>query len=234
VSNGAASLQLIIPYFGYSTMERATKYGEIVTAKTRANLLSSIPVAHKGNSVVLIDLHSDGISHYFDKNLMPVHLYTREEIIKIVDSIKTKKEKIIACTDAGRAKWVESLANQLGLDAAFVFKKRVGVDKVEISGVSADVKNKVVIIYDDMIRSGGSLIQAAQAYHQKGAAQVYAITTHGIFSNEAVKKIKDSKLFKQVYTSDSLPQIVDKSEFVKVFSIKDKILAYLEEINYGK
>jgi ribose-phosphate pyrophosphokinase len=213
VNNGASSLQLIIPYFGYSTMERATKTGEVVTAKTRANLLSSIPTAHKGNSIVLIDL------------LIPAHLYTREEIIKTVNSIKTKKDKIIACTDAGRAKWVESLANQMGLDAAFVFKKRVGVDKVTISGVSAQVKDKVVIIYDDMIRSGGSLIQAAEAYHKEGAAEIYAITTHGIFSNDALRKIEDSKLFKKVFVSDSIPQS-SETKFVEVFSVSKKIIHY--------
>jgi ribose-phosphate pyrophosphokinase len=233
VNNGASSLQLIIPYFGYSTMERATKTGEVVTAKTRANLLSSIPTAHKGNSIVLIDLHSDGICHYFASHLIPAHLYTREEIIKTVNSIKTKKDKIIACTDAGRAKWVESLANQMGLDAAFVFKKRVGVDKVTISGVSAQVKDKVVIIYDDMIRSGGSLIQAAEAYHKEGAAEIYAITTHGIFSNDALRKIEDSKLFKKVFVSDSIPQS-SETKFVEVFSVSKKIIHYLKEINYGK
>jgi ribose-phosphate pyrophosphokinase len=236
VNNGAASLQLIIPYFGYSTMERATKAGEVVTAKTRANLLSSIPVAHRGNSIVLIDLHVDGICHYFNSHLTPVHLYTREEIIDIVKSIQTKKEKIIACTDAGRAKWVESLANQLNLNAAFVFKKRTGVDQVAISGVSAEVKNKVVIIYDDMIRSGGSLIQAAKAYKKAGASEIYAITTHGVFSNSAISKIKDSKLFKRVYTSDTLPQTqqLKEKEFIQVFSVTDKIIDYLKEIKYGK
>jgi len=68
VKYGARSLDLIIPYFGYSTMERAVKLGEVVTAKTRARLLSSIPSASQGNRALLLDLHSDGIPHYFEGN----------------------------------------------------------------------------------------------------------------------------------------------------------------------
>ena len=75
VMEGARSLTLLIPFFGYSTMERQVKPGEVVVAKTRARLLSAIPPAPLGNRVVLMDLHADGITHYFEGAVVPRHLY---------------------------------------------------------------------------------------------------------------------------------------------------------------
>jgi ribose-phosphate pyrophosphokinase len=72
---GARSLTLVVPYLGYSTMERATRPGEVVTAKTRARLLSAIPMSAVGNRVVLIDLHSEGLPHFFEGEVQPFHLY---------------------------------------------------------------------------------------------------------------------------------------------------------------
>jgi len=74
---GVHTLTLVLPWFGYQTMERASKPGEIVAAKNRARLLSSVPTAGSGNRVVLLDLHSEGIPHYFEGNIRPVQLHAR-------------------------------------------------------------------------------------------------------------------------------------------------------------
>ena len=207
VGNGAYRLSLVIPYFGYSTMERSTRDGEIVTAKTRARLLSSIPLASRGTQVFLLDLHVASIAHYFEGGIRPIHVYAKELVLDEARRLGGK-DFVLACTDAGRAKWVESLANDLDVQAAFVYKRRVSGSETHVTGVSAQVAGKRVIIYDDMIRTGGSLISAAQAYRDAGAASIDAIATHGLFPGDSLARIAATGLFGQVATTDSHPRAV--------------------------
>jgi len=223
VSYGANSLTLVIPYFGYSTMERAVLPGEIVTAKTRARLLSSIPKSNRGNKVLLFDLHSEGIQYYFEHDLYPVHVYCKDIVIKA--ALKYGGDNfVMASTDAGRAKWVESLANDLGVNAAFILKRRLKGDHTEVSAINADVSGKTVIIYDDMIRSGGSIINAAKTYKDAGAAGIYVITTHGLFVNYGVEKLRKSGLIKKLICTDShVNTQYISDDFVEVNSLAELI-----------
>lgn len=216
---GASSLMMVIPYFGYSTMERAVKRGEVVTAKTRARLLSAIPNTGKGNHVFLLDLHTEGLPHYFEGDIQPTHVYAKDLIIEACREFGGD-DFTLACTDAGRAKWVESLANDMGVQPAFVFKKRLSGESTSITGINADVAGKVVVIYDDMIRTGGSLIKAAEAYQEAGASSIYAVTTHGIFPNNAIEKIKNSGLFQKLAVTDSHYNVsVLEDDFLVVKSV---------------
>ena len=213
IQEGALKLNLIIPYFGYSTMERSVLKGEIVTAKNRARLLSSIPRAAQGNTIYLVDLHTGGLEHYFEGGLEVRHLYAKEIILAAIKSLGGS-DFVLGSTDAGRAKWVESLSNDIGVDAAFVYKKRLSGDQTSVTAISANVLNRNVVIYDDMIRTGGSLIGAAQAYLQAGAQSVYAVTTHGLFSRNALERLKTSGVITQITTTNSHPNsisLVDNS-----------------------
>jgi ribose-phosphate pyrophosphokinase len=201
---GAKSLKIIIPYFGYATMERAVKAGEVVKAKNRALLLSSIPHGSTSNSIYLVDLHSEGIPYYFEKEVRCHHLYGKSIIAEICTNW-CGHDFVLASTDAGRAKWVESLAMDMEVRSAFVYKQRRSGDETSISGINADVQNQQVIIYDDMIRTGGSLMQAAKAYHEAGAQSIYAVTTHGLFTNQALERIKAQGLIKQVACINTHP-----------------------------
>jgi ribose-phosphate pyrophosphokinase len=207
VTGGAYRLRLVIPYYGYSTMERATRGGEIVTAKTRARLLSSIPTASRGTQVFLLDLHVSAIAHYFEGAMRPVHVYGQPLVVAAARALGGD-EFVLACTDAGRAKWVESLGNELGVDVAFVYKRRVSGDQTEITGVSAHVSGKRVVIYDDMIRTGGSLRAAAEAYRDAGAVAIDAIATHGVFPGDSLARLRTSGLFGQIVATDSHPRAV--------------------------
>lgn len=204
VGYGARALTLVIPYFGYGTMERAVKSGEAVTAKNRARLLSSVPVSANGNRVFLLDLHSEGIPHYFADTLRPVHLYAKPVILEACRELGGT-DFVLACTDAGRAKWVESLANDLNVPAAFVFKKRVGDSKTEVTAIRADVQDRVVVIYDDMIRTGSSLLGAARAYRSAGARVVHAVATHGVLPGDAAQKIMADDSIERLIVTDSHP-----------------------------
>jgi ribose-phosphate pyrophosphokinase len=205
VGAGARTLTLVIPFFGYQTMERRVKKGEVVVAKTRARLFSSIPPAGLGNRVVLMDLHSEGIPHYFSGQLRPVHLSARSLVLEEIRRVGGD-DFVLGATDAGRAKWVESLANDLGVEGAFIFKRRHADGTTEAASMNADVGGHNVVIYDDMIRTGGSLIGAASAYRQAGANSTAAVATHGVLPNDALRRLEESGLFTDIVCTDSHPR----------------------------
>ncbi|MCB9596129.1 MAG: ribose-phosphate pyrophosphokinase [Sandaracinaceae bacterium] len=205
VTGGARRLTLVLPYFGYSTMERAVRAGEIVTAKCRARLLSSIPPASYGNRILMLDLHSEGIPHYLEGEIRGFHVYAKE-IVKDAARELAGQDFVLACTDAGRAKWVESLANDLGVTAAFIFKRRLSGAETEVLSTSAQVEGRTVVIYDDMIRTGGSLRKAALAYRDAGATRIFAIATHGVFPGDSYDRLMASGLFERIVVTDSHPR----------------------------
>lgn len=228
VENGARFLTLVVPYFGYSTMERAVRPLEIVTAKTRARLLSSIPVPGAGSRILLLDLHSEGLPYYFEGALRPLHLYAKPVVMAAARRLGGDRF-VIACTDAGRAKWVESLATDMHVDASFVFKRRDSAGAPRVTAVSAHVEGEHVIIYDDMIRTGSSLINAARAYKDAGAARISAIATHGLFPTDALHRIADSGLFDALVTTDSHPRALQlEHPLLRVESIAPLLAANLE------
>lgn len=220
VQQGANSLIMVVPYFGYSTMDRKTRSGEIVTAKNRALLLSSIPRARVCNEVVLMDLHTAGITHYFEGHARPFHISAMDLVAGVVAQFDG--DIVLASTDAGRAKWVETLARRMALPAAFVYKHRLSGAETEIRGINADVRGKHVVIYDDMIRTGGSLISAAHAYRDAGASKVSAISSHGVLPGDAAEKIEKCGHFDRLIVTDTHPRAVElakKSSFLEISSM---------------
>lgn len=229
VKAGARSLTLVIPYFGYSTMERSVKEGEIVKAKTRAKILSAIPEPPEGNKVLLLDLHSEGIPHYFGEHITATHLYGKKVIMQAVQDIGKGKDFILASTDAGRAKWVASLANDLEVEAAFVYKSRQSGSETKVTGVNADVKNKTVIIYDDMIRTGGSLLQAAKAYLEHGAKEVFAVATHIILPSDSLQKIQNAQIIQKIAGTNSHPKSLElNTNFLQIYDISSIFAEFLK------
>lgn len=263
VDNAVNKLKIVIPYFGWSTQERAVLAGEAAKAKYRARMISAIPRAANGNQVFLMDLHSEGIPHYFEGGIVARHIYAKPLVIDAaqelaalasegadtnftatpladlkvriqpchspdVDKAKAKEfpfdEFCLASTDTGRAKWVESLTRDmvgLGLPVhpAFIIKRRLSGELTQVMDISADVEGKVVILYDDMIRTGGSLIKAAEAYLKRGAIAVAAISTHAVLPGDALKRLEDSGKFIQIVVTDSHPRAIElQSDFLKVIS----------------
>jgi len=226
VTGGAYRLSMVMPFFGYSTMERSVRFGEVVTAKTRARLLSSIPMASRGTQVFLLDLHVAAIAHYFEGGLRPIHVYGKSLVVAAARRLGGD-DFVLACTDAGRAKWVESLANNLNVAAAFVYKRRHD-DATEVTGVSAQVRGKRVVIYDDMIRTGGSLLSAARAYRDAGAVAIDAVATHGLFPGESLAKLEDSGLLGRIIVTDSHPRAVAlQNHFLEVDSTATLLTEHL-------
>jgi ribose-phosphate pyrophosphokinase len=228
VDKGARSLTLVIPWFGCATMERVTLRGEIVTAKTRARLFSSVPVPGSGSRVLLLDLHSDGIPYYFEGATRAFNLSARRLMVEAMRRF-TDGPFVLACTDAGRAKWVESLANELNVPAAFVFKRRLEGGKTQVTAVSAQVAGQHVVIYDDMIRTGGSLLNAALAYRDAGAARISAFATHGVLPGDALSRLAESKLFDRIVCTDSHPRALAlRDDFLQVEPVASVFAEFLK------
>ena len=213
----------VIPFMGYSTMERAVLPGEVVTAKTNIKMLSNIPNSGAGNSFLFFDLHADGLVHYFEGDCLRFELYGGESLVK---ALKQKKLKnfMFGSADLGRPKWVKYFAEKFNAskELAFVYKVRTQ-GKSEVKQVIGDVKGKNVIIYDDMSRSFNTLINAADAYldREHGANSVAAVLSHlAVSSEDIIKKIIRSPLKWVVHTNShpmSQHPLVKKSKkFIEV------------------
>jgi ribose-phosphate pyrophosphokinase len=203
---GARSLSIVMPYFGYSTMERASLPGEVVTAKTRARLISAVPPCEAGTRVFLFDLHTDGIPFYFGDDHVTHHIYGSPLTGPMIRRAGGD-DFVLGATDAGRAKWVQSLAGTLGVEPAFVYKRReTGSGKLSVTGINADVRGRTVVIYDDMIRTGSSLLQAGRAYLGAGAAAVHAVASHLVLPGDSLKKLQGAGVFQSISGTDSHPE----------------------------
>lgn len=223
VKEGCSELHLVIPYFGYSTMERAVKDGEAVTAKNIARLFSSIPTSAQGNHIYMMDLHSLGTQYYFEGNMHPVHLTSWSVIKNIISDLG--QNSVLASTDMGRAKWIEKMGNELHMDTAYIMKKRISGSQTEIVALNAEVKGRDVIIFDDMIRSGSSIIKAAEAYKNSGANNIHVICVHGVFVNDAIERFKNSGIIKSVSCTNSHPNVfANIDNFYKIYDISTAII----------
>jgi ribose-phosphate pyrophosphokinase len=201
---GARSLWIVMPYFGYATMERAVKAGEVVVAKTRARLLSAIPSPEGGTHLFLFDLHTDGIEFYLDDRILSRHVYGAKLITAKIRERMGQTPYVLGACDAGRAKWVQSLARDLGVEPAFVYKRRDGA-ALSVTGINADVRGKEVVVYDDMIRTGTSLLQAGRAYLAAGATRVHAMASHLVLPGNAYDTLRASGVFATIMGTDSHP-----------------------------
>lgn len=226
---GARSLSIVMPYFGYATMERATRPGEVVTARTRARLISSIPPCEAGSRIFLFDLHTDGIEFYFGDGHVTHHLYGAKIVTSGIKKIMGDRPFILGATDAGRAKWVQSLARDLDVEPAFVYKKRDPVTgSIALTGINADVRGHEVVVYDDMIRTGSSLLQAGRAYKTAGATHVHAIASHLVLPGSSLDKLLGAGVFETVSGTDSHPgSLALESRGQLVVSVTDLMVSSL-------
>lgn len=203
---GAHKLIFVIPFLGYSTMERGVKPNEVVALKTQTRRFSAIPQASSGNFFLMMDLHVSGTVHYFEGDARPFELYAEPVLTKAIEEIIAPdfNNLIFASADLGRPYWVKAYANKFKAKMAFVDKTRFE-NNTEVFAVIGNVEDKDVIIYDDMTRSGGTLIHAAQAYLNEGARSVSAVLSHGAFDNIGVAKLLDESPLKRIVMTNTHP-----------------------------
>jgi ribose-phosphate pyrophosphokinase len=216
----AARVTAVIPYFGYARQDRKDEPRVPISAKLIANLLAT----SGANRVLTMELHAEQIQGFFD---IPVdHLYAVPIFVDYYHK-RDLKDYVIISPDLGRANRVRGFARRLSPDlpVAIVEKRRTGPNQSSIVNVIGDVTDKTALIYDDMLDTGGTMVDAAQAIMDKGAKRVYACVVHPLLSGEASEKVKRSCIEELVVT-DTLPlsntKMFDKIKILSVAQLLGK------------
>jgi ribose-phosphate pyrophosphokinase len=235
VLNSVQKLTLIIPYFGYSTMERETVEGEAVKAKIRAVQISTLPRPPLGLAVYLVDLHAAGIPYYFEGGLIAKHLYANQVLQGAIKAYAGDVPFCLAGADSGRAKWLQSYANDLGVKASYPIKERKSGSETRLValGLAEDFDPKtIVFLYDDMIRTGGSMIDAARAYRERGAHRIVAVATHAILPGDSLGRLVRSGQIEALLVTDSHPRAsllaAEQPEFIQLHTLAPLLARHIQ------
>lgn len=220
-ADGAKKVTAVIPYFGYSRGDREAKSGEVASAKVIAKMIQS--AAGENFEVVCFDLHSSLIPEFFS---CPV------KEISVVKELAEKFSGIdnlsIIAPDGGAIKRARRFAENLGInDIVRVEKKRISSEKVEITNVLGSVREKAVIV-DDMVQTGGTIIETAKALTLRGAKEISVCVAHMVYSAGGWQKLADSAIISKVITTDTIapPQrLPDKFEVVSIVPVLQPIFS---------
>jgi ribose-phosphate pyrophosphokinase len=181
----AERMTAVIPYYGYARKDRKDEGRVPISAKLVANMICTAGAAR----VLTIDLHAAQIQGFFD---IPVdHLYAKPGLIDYFQSLGPS-EPVIVAPDMGGLKRARAYAETLGAQVAIVDKRRISADKVDWEHIIGEVKRKDALIIDDMIATGGSMVQAVRIVREHGARTVYVGATHAVFCGDAVHKLAQS------------------------------------------
>ncbi|MCP3892508.1 MAG: ribose-phosphate pyrophosphokinase [Desulfobulbaceae bacterium] len=219
----ANSINVIIPFLGYSTMERAKPNSlEIPKGITRTRQIFRA----RPHFVAFVDLHSEAVLHAHAGEIRTKHVWSDE---LVVDKIKKSgiKDYVLVSPDYGFSKRVARLASLLNCPHTAADKDRYDTDKTIVGQVSSVVRGKTAIICDDMIRTGGSIIQTAERCLEAGAKEVVAHATHLVMAGDSLKKFKEGPIAK-VLGSDSYPS-KKSNDLLDVYSIAPLLADVIED-----
>jgi ribose-phosphate pyrophosphokinase len=213
----AKRITAVCPYYGYSRQDRKASGREPITAKLVADILATAGA----DRIITLDLHSGQIQGFFDG---PVDHLTAMPVL--IDYLKANctPDTVIVAPDAGRVKVASRFSQYLDMELAFVHKRRPKgqANVVEALDVVGDVSGKRCVIIDDMIDTAGTICAAAELLMKQGAAEVWAMATHGILSDPATKRLNESSISKVVITN-TLPlppeRKIAKLEVLSVASV---------------
>ena len=218
----AASINVVIPYLGYSTMERAKPdTREIPKGITRTRQIFRA----RPHFVAFIDLHSEAVLHAHAGEIRTKHLWSDRLVVKKIRNLNLD-DFVLVSPDYGFSKRIARLASLLDCPHTAADKDRYDTDKTIVSQVSSVVKGKSAIVCDDMIRTGGTIIQTASRCLDAGARDVYVLATHLVLSGEARKKFKKSKIVK-IIGSDTYPG-TKSDDLIDVYSVAPLIKKVLK------
>ncbi len=220
----AGRITVIIPYYGYARQDRKAKSRDPITAKLVANLLTEAGA----DRVITMDLHANQIQGFFD---IPVeHLAGGSKLAQYFDD-EGLEDLVIVSPDAGSVKRTRKLAKQLKCPFAIIDKERPEANKSKVMAVVGDVEGKNCIMIDDMIDTGGTIVNGANALIEHGAKSVRAGCTHGVLSGDAIKNIEESPL-EEFVCLDTI-EIPDekKTGKIKQLSTADMFAQAIENIH---
>jgi len=221
----AKEIIAVVPYFGMARQDRKDKPRVPIGAKLSANLISSAGATR----LITIDLHADQIQGFFE---VPVdHLFGSTVFVKYIESLKLKN-LLIASPDVGGSKRANAYAKHFNCEIVICYKKRKVANEVAEMKIIGDVSGKDVILVDDMIDTGGTLVKAANMMKNSGANSVRAISTHPVLSGKAYDNIENS-LIEELIVTDTLPLIKNNSK-IKVLTIASLFGDVIKNINNNK
>ncbi|MDI9419442.1 MAG: ribose-phosphate pyrophosphokinase [Firmicutes bacterium] len=198
----AKMVAAVIPYYGYARQDRKTQPRDSIGAKLVANLLA----AAGADRVVTMDLHADQIQGFFD---IPVDNLRAMPIIERYLKSKELDNYIVVAPDVGGVVRARTLAKRLNCPMAIVDKRRPAANVSQVMNIIGDVQGKTCVLFDDIIDTGGTIIQGAQALIDNGAKTVYACCTHAVFSGQAPQLLQES-VIQEVIATDTINIIPDK------------------------
>jgi ribose-phosphate pyrophosphokinase len=223
-----ARITAVIPYYGYGRQDRKVSPRVPISAKLVADLIT----VAGANRVLTVDLHAGQIQGFFD---VPVdHLYSAPVIHQYVKE-KFSNHLVIVSPDTGGVERARAFAKRLNAGLAIIDKRRPEPNVSEIMHVIGEVKGKTAIIVDDMIDTGGTTVQAAEAIMNNGAHEVYACCTHPVLSGNAVERLNNSVL-KEIIVTNTIPLSAEKKKCkkIKVLSVGGLLSEAIRRIYYNE
>ena len=224
--SSAKNITAVIPYFGYARQDRKVVPRTSISAKVVSNLITQAGASR----VVTVDLHAGQIQGFFD---MPVdNLFTTPLFARYIKKTLKNKNLICISPDVGGVQRTRGLATKINAELAIIDKRRTAPGKSQVMNILGDVKGKTCIIVDDIIDSGGTIVNAVEALKKSGAQDVYVFCTHGVLSGEATKKIKNSNIKKLIITDtiDNSSKIKNNSK-IELISIAPLMAEAIKRIS---
>lgn len=221
----ARHITAVIPYFGYARQDRKDKPRVPIGAKLIANMLTVAGATR----IMTMDLHADQIQGFFE---IPVdHLFAATIFIPYIKKLNLDN-LTIASPDLGGSKRAYAYSKFLESEVVICYKQRKVANKVSLMELIGDVKGQNVILVDDMIDTGGTLVKAADLMIEKGALSVRAVCTHAILSGNAIDNIENSMLTEMIIT-DSIP-LKKTSNKIKVVSCAPLFAEVMQMVHHNK
>jgi ribose-phosphate pyrophosphokinase len=221
----ARRITAVIPYFGYARQDRKDEGRVPITAKLVANLITTAGA----NRVLAIDLHAHQLQGFFD---IPVDHLTGELVLSKYFWDEKISHLTVVSPDVGNIKIASRYAAHLGGELAIVHKKRISGSKVEAQKIIGDVKDRNVLMCDDIIATAGTVCSAATLLKEHGAGKVYVGATHGVFASPALDRLAKTQI-DQIVVTDTIPQN-DRSEKIsklKVLSVASMLGEAIKRIH---
>jgi len=223
--SSAKNITAVIPYFGYARQDRKVVPRTAITAKLVSNLITDAGA----NRILSVDLHAGQIQGFFDipvDNLFATPIFARH--------IKNKMKLnnfICVAPDVGGVERTRALSRRVNSSIAIIDKRRPTPGKSEVMNIVGSVKNKNCVIVDDIIDSGGTIVNASKALREKGAKDVYVYITHAVLSGEAIHKIEKSQI-KKLITTDTIDNSkkIGKSKKIEIISLAPMISEAMKRI----
>lgn len=225
----AARITAVIPYYGYGRQDRKVSPRVPITAKLVADLIT----VAGANRVLTMELHAGQIQGFFD---IPVdHLYSTPVLYQYVKE-SLLDELVVVSPDPGGVERARSFAKRLNAGLAIIDKRRPTPNVSEVMNVIGEVKDKRAIIFDDMVDTGGTLVQAAEAIEKNGAKEIYACCTHPVLSGNALDRINGS-VIKEIVVANTISLSDEKKKKcnkIKVLSVAGLLSEAVRRIYYNE